>query len=467
MNRWDSLEALRRPPVAFLAAIAGAGLTWAAFLESGTGTAGPMLAITVFCIVLWILTPIPPAYTGLIGIGLIAVTFSTDLALVGFQKPATWLIGFGLLMGEATRRSGLANWAGTWITTRTVSDDARDQPVRTYRRLLLALSLGAHALAFLIPSSLIRILIIAPILKETGSLFDSREARVGIFLGPVFATFYGSSGILTADLPNIMVTGFGQSIAGHQVSWTEWWLHMYPVMGISRVLLVCVVIYLLFRPDPTASVDIPESTANDETATERRMLAFLLVGAAIWATDFVHGFHPVIGAVAVVALAFLPGIGVTDFQDVGTETDFSILFFIAAVFAIGDGLAHTGFTDDAATHLLGLIPTDAPLAIVLLVVFGITVALAFVMEGLAVASVLTPVLIPYAEAAGLPLTPVLMAEAMALSTYFFPYQSAVLIVILAQGVADTGEVIRTTVACSLATILVVLPLQLLVFTLLY
>ena len=60
-----------------------------------------------------------------------------------------------------------------------------------------------------------------------------------------------------------------------------------------------------------------------------------------------------------------------------------------------------------------------------------------------------------------------MAEAMALSTYFFPYQSAVLIVILAQGVADTGEVIRTTVACSLATILVVLPLQLLVFTLLY
>lgn len=40
--------------------------------------------------------PIPPAYTGLIGIGLIAVAFSTQLALTGFQKPATWLIGFGL-----------------------------------------------------------------------------------------------------------------------------------------------------------------------------------------------------------------------------------------------------------------------------------------------------------------------------------------------------------------------------------
>jgi di/tricarboxylate transporter len=227
------------------------------------------------------------------------------------------------------------------------------------------------------------------------------------------------------------------------------------------------VVYFLFRPDSTTRVELPELTENDETATERRMLSFLLAGAAIWATDFVHGLHPVIGAVTVVALALLPGIGVTDFQDVVTNTDFSILFFIAAVFAIGDGLVYTGFTDDAATHLLELIPTDAPLAVILLVVFLITVVLAFVMEGLAVASVLTPVLIPYAEAAGLPLTPVLMTEAMALSTYFFPYQSAVLIVVLAQGVADTGEVIRTTVACSLATILMVLPLQLLVFTLVY
>ncbi|MDQ2052441.1 SLC13 family permease [Natronolimnohabitans sp. A-GB9] len=464
MNRRTVIETLRRPPVAFALATLIAAVTWTAF--SGTADVAWMLSITVFCISLWILTPIPPAYTGLIGIGLIAVVFSTDLALTGFQKPATWLIGFGLLMGEATRRSGLANWAGTWITARTVSDSARAQPVRTYRRLLIALSIGAHALAFLIPSALVRILIIAPILKETGDLFDDRAARVGLFLGPAFATFYGSAGILTADLPNIMIAGFGDSIAGHHISWTEWWFHMYPVMGLTRVLLVCGVVYYLFRPDPSSSVDLPDGSRDGASSTERRMLAFLLVGAAIWATDFVHGFHPVVGAVAVVALAFLPSVGVTDFESVG-ETDFSILFFIAAVFAIGDGLAHTGFTEDAADYLLASIPADASLAIVLAVVFGITFLLAFLMEGLAVASVLTPILIPYAEAAGLPMTPVLMAEAMALSSYFFPYQSAVLVVILAEGTADTGEVIRTTVACSVATIVLLLPLQFGVFTLLY
>ncbi|WP_408960684.1 SLC13 family permease [Natrinema sp. 74] len=464
MDGRSVMETLRTPRIAFAVAIAIAASIRIGL--SGSGDVAWMLAITIFCILLWILAPIPPAYTGLIGIGAISVTFSTELALIGFQKPATWLIGFGLLMGEATRQSGLANWAGDWITARTVPKGGATQPIQTYRRLLLALSVGAHILAFLIPSSLVRILIIAPVLTEAGELFDDRTAHVGLFLGPAFATFYGSSGILTADLPNIMLTGFGGSIANHHVSWTEWWFHMYPIMGLTRVLLVCAIVYYLFRPDPSSSVDLPVDTRNDTPRTERRMLAVLLVGTAIWMTDFIHGFHPVVGAIAVVVLAFLPRIGVIDFESVG-ETDFSILFFIAAVFAIGNGLAATGFTEDAAGYLLALIPTDAALAVVLAIIFMITFLLTFLMEGLAVASVLTPILIPYAETAGLPLTPVLMSETLALSSYFFPYQSAVLVVILAEGTADTGEVIRTTIACSLATIVLLLPLQLAFFTLLY
>ncbi|AHF99591.1 sodium:sulfate symporter [Halostagnicola larsenii XH-48] len=465
MERRTVLGRVKSPPVSFFFATAVALVTWVALAD--TGTMATMLSITLFCIILWVLTPVPPAFTGILGIGLIAVTFSTDLALTGFQEPATWLIGFGLLMGEATRRSGLANWAGSWMTSRSISPEVRSDPTRAYRRLLLVLSLGAHALALLVPSSLVRILVLAPILKETGSLFDSRQARVGIYLGPLFATFYGSPGILTADLPNIILTGFAQSIAGQQITWTEWALHMYPVMGILRVLLVIAVTYYLFRPETNSGFELPDTDGGTAGETEKRMLLILLVGAVVWATDFVHGFHPVVGALVVVVLAFLPSVGVVDFREVGGETDYSILFFIAAVFAIGDGLSQTGFSDGASTYLLELIPTDAPLAIIFACIFFITLALTFVMEGLAVASVLTPVLIPYAEAAGLPLTPVLMSEVVALSSYFFPYQSAVLIVMLAEGDVETKELITTTIACSLATIAFLLPLQFAVFSLLY
>ncbi|KDE60472.1 sodium:sulfate symporter [Halostagnicola sp. A56] len=465
MERRTVLAGVKSPPVAFFLAVVVALTTW--FAIADTGSMATMLAITLFCIVLWVLTPVPPSFTGVLGIGLIAVAFSTDLALSGFQKPATWLIGFGLLMGEATRRSGLANWAGDWMTSRSVSPAVSSSPIRAYRRLLLALSLGAHALALLVPSSLVRILVLAPILTETGSLFESREARIGIYLGPLFATFYGSAGILTADLPNIILSGFAQSIAGQQITWTEWAINMYPVMGLLRVLLVVGIVYYLFQPAPESAFELPNADGGAVGDAEKRMLLILLVGAAVWATDFVHGFHPVVGALVVVVLAFLPNVGVVDFRTVVEEADFSILFFIAAVFAIGDGLSQTGFSDGASTYLLELIPTDAPLAIIFACIFFITFALTFVMEGLAVASVLTPILIPYAEAAGLPLTPVLMSEVVALSSYFFPYQSAVLIVMLAEGDVETRELITTTIACSVATIVVLLPIQFGVFTLLY
>lgn len=459
------IERLRTPLVAFTIATFAAVAILIAF--PGMGDAPKMVSLTIFCIILWILTPIPPAYTGLIGIGLIGVVFSTDLALTGFQKPATWLIGFGLLIGEATRQSGLADWTGDSLTVWAVPTSAVDQPRRIYRRVLVALSLGAHALAFFVPSSLVRVLIILPVLNEASERFESQDARIGVVLGPALATFYGSTGILTADIPNIMISGFGESIADHQLSWTEWWLHMYPVMGITRVLIICCVVYFLFRPDTNSDVDLPNAPRGGSAATERRMLAFLLVGTGIWMTDFVHGFHPVIGAIVVVVLVSLPDIGVAGFQELSDNIDFSILFFIAAVFAIGDGLSATGFTDAAAEYLLAVIPADAPLAVSLGVVFAITVLLVFAVEVLAVASVLTPVLIPYAEATGLPLTPVLLVETMALSIHVFPYQSAVLVVILSADAITTRDLVRTTTVCSLATVAVLFPLQLGIFLLSY
>lgn len=91
MDLWERTETLQSHPMAFLVAVVVAVATWMAV--PGGGDVAWMLSITVFCIALWILTPVPPAYTGIIGIGLIAVAFSTDQALTGFQKPRCGLSG--------------------------------------------------------------------------------------------------------------------------------------------------------------------------------------------------------------------------------------------------------------------------------------------------------------------------------------------------------------------------------------
>ncbi|SFR63710.1 SLC13 family permease [Halogeometricum limi] len=449
-------------PVAVV--LAGAVLGFAPLSTDATR----MLAITLFCVVLWVGSPVRPWFTALLCIGLVGVTFSPSLALTGFQLPATWLVVVGILVGEATRESGLASLverlAVRWMPA-GVASDARS----AYRYLLVVTSFGGLAFAVLVPSSLVRVLVLAPILHSLGGLFSDSRARVGLLLGPLFATFYGASGILTGSLANIIVTGLLEASGGPAITWTEWAVWLAPVMGVGRVVVVVAVALALYRPADGATVDVETPDRADAvslTSTQRRMALFLLVGVVVWATDFLHGLHPLFGAVVVALLAFAPRIGVVGPEAV-ERANFSILFFLGAIFAIAEGLRRVGFTELAANALLDSVPSDPSLALVLAFVVAVSLALTFVMEGLAVASVLTPILVAFAESVGVSVVPVAMMEAVALNAYFFPYQSAVLVAILGLDVVDAAELTRMASACSIATLALLVPIQIALFSLLF
>jgi anion transporter len=428
--------------------------------------AARMLAITLFCVALWIGSPVEPWFTALLGIGLIGVTFSTDLALFGFRSPATWLVVVGLLIGEAARASGLAELVER-IALNLLPGRITTDAVAVYRYLLVVLSVASLALAVLVPSALVRVLILAPVLRSLGDLFTEREATIGLFLAPLFSTYYGSSGVLTGSLSNIIITGIVEAGGGPAISWAEWSLWLGPVMGIGRVGVIVAVTYLLYRPRDHDAMATPENVESIAASPrERRMLGFLLVGVAIWATDFIHGLHPVFGAVVVALLSFLPRVGVIDHGAI-EDTDFSILFFLGAIFAIAEGLQRTEFTDLAAETLVSYLPADPSLPLVLVFVVAVSMLLAFVMEGMAVASVVTPVFVTFAESAGIPIVPVAMVEAVALTGYFFPYQSAVLVAILGLGVVDTVELSRMASIYTIATLLFLLPIQIGLFALFF
>ena len=423
------------------------------------GRMATMVAITVLAVSLWIGTPVPHWFTALVAIGLIGVTLSTDLALVGFRSPATWLVVFGVLVGEATRESGLAALVERAALDRLPAA-AREDPLAAYRFLLVVLSVAALAFAVLVPSALVRVLILGPILVSIGEVFEERRPRIGLFLGPIFATYYGSTGVLTGALPNIVITGLVESATGLAIGWAEWALWVGPVMGLGRTAAIIAIAYVLYRPrDPAGRVEPPPAPAGRAVGpTERRMLVFLVLGVAVWATDAVHGLHPVYGALLVALAAFAPRVGVVG-PDVASEADYTVVFFMGAVFAIAAGLQETGFAELAAAGLFALLPADASLAVVLVAVAVGAVALTLLMEGLAVASVLTPTLVSFVQGAGLPLMPVVFVEAIALNTYFFPYQSAVMVAILGIGAVEVRELVRMATVASIVTLVVLMPLQ--------
>ena len=441
-------------PLAILAAVA---------VRAGApfDTAGAtMLAITALCIVLWVGNLVPPAYTGLLCLGLVGLAFSLDLALSGFSSPATWLIAFGLVMGETTRRSGLAEWAGRWVIHRATLESPSENPRRAYRRLLVGLSAAGLLLVLVIPVGIVRVLVLAPIVLEVGERFDSRRVRLGLFFAPVLVTYLGTFAVLTGGSPNIIVLGVLESVAGTSIPWTEWFLLMFPVMGVGRLFLVVGVVYAMYRPPSELRMEETTGELRSMTGSERRMFAFLTAGVAVWVTDALHGFHPVYGALLVVVLVFLPRVGIADFEETVGDVDFSILFFVAAVLAIGEGLTRTNVAGALAERMLTVVPTDGSLFVVLAIVFLATVALMIVMGGLAAVSVATPIVIALAADAGVPLVPVILASTAALGVPFVPYQSAVLVVILAFDIVDARELIRVASVVAVATVLVLMPVQL-------
>lgn len=428
-----------------------------------TSEMATMLAITVFCVSLWIGSPVAPWFTGLLGIGLIGVSFSSDLALTGFQSAATWLVVIGIFLGEATQQSGLAA-AVERVALRVLPDEATSDASVAYRHLLVVLSAAALGFVVLVPSSLVRVLILGPILVSVGQLFTERRPRIGLFLGPLFVTYYAGTGILTGSLANIIITGLVEANSGIAIGWMEWAVWLGPVMGVGRAAVITAIAYYLYRPREAAAIDATQSAdlSVEASAEARRMLAFLLVGVAIWATDAIHGLHPLYGALVVALLAFAPRIGVVEPAAIA-DADVTIVFFLGAIFAIAAGLQETGFSGAAADAILSGFPEGGSLPVALVFLVVASMALAFVMEGLAVASVVTPVFVAFSQSAGFPIVPMAMTEAVALNTYFFPYQSAVLVAILGLDVVGSRELIRMATICSLATLLLLLPIQIAIF----
>ncbi|MFC6724468.1 SLC13 family permease [Halobium palmae] len=429
-------------------------------LQSASAVLTPqvlVVAITVLCIALWIRAPIPPGFTGILAIALIGVVLSPSVALHGFELPATWLVVFGLIIGETTRETGLATNLGRWLLHRGVPSSATGAR-RTYLYTLTVLCFAGLALTLLVPSSLVRVLVLGPIVREAALTQESDRARIGLYLAPLITTYQSSVGILTAGLQNIAVVGMLESMTDATVTWSEWFALMFPVMGVGRMVVVVAVMYVLFRPTPDAGATVAFDADDDLTADQRRLLLFLGVGVLIWATDFLHGLHPLFGAVAVVVLAMAPRIGVVPFERV-EDVDFTIVFFFGAVFAIAAGLSDVGFTKSVVDGALTVLPSSLPYSVFLACVLVLSMALQLIIEALAVVSVLTPILVTYAQQAGLAVQPVVMTEAIASVSIFFPYQSAVLIAILGQDVVDFRTIAKSLVACTLVGTVVLVPIQ--------
>jgi di/tricarboxylate transporter len=375
-----------------------------------------------------------------------AVVFS------GFASNTLWLVFGGLIVAEAVNSTGLASRLASALLGRLTL---------SYTRLIALAALFSMALAFFMPATLGRILLLLPLFSAIAvqaGLSPGGKAHNGVCLAVIMSTYHCGTAILPANTPNLVLAGASETLYGVQITYAEYLLVQFPVMG----LLKAVVIVALIRVLMNEQIQQPKQQDVPDTMTRAEWrLAFILLGSLmLWATDFLHGVQPGWIALGAGLLCIFPGIGVMPLATLNDRIRLGPFFYIAAILGLGATISETGLAREMAAvlnSLLNLQPGNDFLNFMLLATMSS-------MAGLLTTNPVQPALLAplagqLAEAADWPLKATLMSFALGFTTLILPYQ----VPPVAVGLQVAGLSLRTALAFTLplaaVSLLVLVPLD--------
>ena len=418
--------------------------------------------VALFAVILWTARPIPLELSSLLVLIIMPLTglLSFQQTFAPFAGPTIWLVFAGMVLSVTVEATGL----GDSVAKRGFAGIAGG-PLR----LIISLHALGLGLAFLIPSGVIRVLLLTPvasaILSRLGAQ-ENRQTSAVVYLSLLCSTYFGGSGILTGSVPNLVVAGQLEHTTGLVVYWGEFLEWMFPVIGFSRVVVSAIVIWLLFgrKLDPGSWIHLrgrTDTSSEPLDRAQRSTLFILLLGIGLWASDLIHHLAPVYIGLLLTVLCVLPSKGPLPLGHL-KRVDFPFFFYLAALFSVGTALQKSGFNSsliDSALQSVDMAAYDwfgRHLAMTFLVL-----PLNFFMDTAAVAGVAMPTMIDLGQTYGMSDLSTAMSVAMATSLIFLPYQAAPFMVALQTGRFTFKQLVACTMGISTFSLLALCPLNVL------
>src|SRR5690242_13939921 len=213
----------------------------------GPTSIGPLpmhaFAVSSFIIVAWITEAMESAVTGLIGCFLFWALGIVDFAAAfsGFATDTPWFVFGATLFGTMAAKSGLA---------RRVAFGIMQLVGNTYSRILLGLLIADVVLAFVVPSGVALLVIMASIalgfMEAFGVSKGSNTGR-GIFIVITYAAGLFDKMII-AGASTVTAQGIMERVGGFHVAYLQWFLAYLPCSLIT-VFLTWRVALWLFPPE--------------------------------------------------------------------------------------------------------------------------------------------------------------------------------------------------------------------------
>jgi di/tricarboxylate transporter len=441
-------------PVAAAVCIAGAVIC---FLPPPAGASAEVMrvaGVVTIAIGLWATAVLPEFFTSLIFFFL-AVTVggqAPSVVFSGFHSSAVWMIFGGLVMAFAVQSTGL----GGRVARLTIGF------VRgSYVAIMAGLVITGTLAAFAIPSNTGRIVILLPIVLAFAEKLGFRRGSngyVGLALAISAGTMFPSFGILSGAVPNLGLLGAAESLYGVRITYGQYLLLLFPVIGGVSIVALPLLLRVLFP----ASAGRAEAAADSTplSAPERRVAAVLLGALAFWITDFWHGISPAWIAVGASIVLLMPRIGVIPPTTVVEKLNLSPWFFVSGLIGMGAVVTKSGLgglLGEALFAALPLAPGHDFANFASVSAIGMGMGLVTTMPGApAIMSALSGHI---AEATGWPILTAVMAQAHTWAMSLFPYQLPPMIVAMYLSRIRAPQVIALLFAVTAAMWLIAVPLQ--------
>ncbi len=437
---------------AVAAAAAAVGLATSAALPYEMAGAA---ALTVFCIGLWASALVPEYWTAFAFflIASLAHVAPPEAIFAGFQSSTLWMLFSGLVIGAAIRHTGLGRRAAIRLAALLG---------RRYPRIVAGIVLFSLALAFIMPATMGRIMLLLPIvmaLAEHMGYPPGANARIALPLAAAFGTFVPAFSILPANVPNMMLSGMAETLYGFRPAYGDYLLLHFPVLGVLKAAVLIVVILKLF-PDHDALAEPTDETPPPMSAPERRLAGLLALCLLLWITDAVHHVSPAWIGLAAALVCLWPRAGLTSKTCLNEDINYGSMFFVAGIMGLGAVISATGLGGavvEQLTSVAGFTPGATTWNVAAITAVSTLVATVTNLPG--VPAVMTPVAGDIAAATGLPLATVLMTQVLAFSNVLLPHQAPPIVTAMQVAHLPPRAVIRLCLVMFAITTAVLIPLD--------
>lgn len=298
------------------------------------------LSITAGTLAWWTSDAFDPAWAGLVALALFALTGTASVATTasGFWNTTVGFLFGALAIGRMVSNAGLASRLAYTFGAALGS---------SYARLLLAFICVDFLLTFLIPSGIARVAVLAAIVAgmvDTLGIAPTTSAARGLMLSVTCAASLFDKMVL-AGTSSILASGIIERVGGVRVGYGLWFVAYLPCVALT--IAGCWALVRWLHPDEGgvfvgASDYFAGKLAAEPAPPHARHAALLvLLAVVLWLTDEFHPLEPYQVAMAVAALACLPGIRLLGWRDL-TALPYRTLVFTATALSISAVLAETG-----------------------------------------------------------------------------------------------------------------------------